>query len=91
MWRTEQTKTANSVIFTFRNWHGVQVMSSYAQIDGQDVEPAFVPEALDSQHPDVLEAMTDAPRSVGNIAAWRSYLPQACVDAMIAMGWDHST
>jgi hypothetical protein len=30
-------------------------------------------------------------RSERNIAAWRSYLPEDCVAAMIAMGWDEST
>jgi hypothetical protein len=30
-------------------------------------------------------------RSARNIAAWRSYLPEDCVAAMIAMGWDEST
>ena len=32
-----------------------------------------------------------AARSVRNIATWRSYLPTACVQAMIRMGWDRST
>ncbi len=32
-----------------------------------------------------------AVRSARNIAAWRSYLSAACIDAMIKMGWDRTT
>jgi hypothetical protein len=30
-------------------------------------------------------------RSVGNIRLWRTYLPEACVNMMIKMGWDRTT
>ena len=30
-------------------------------------------------------------RSAKNIAVWASYLPSACVEAMIKMGWDITT
>ena len=33
----------------------------------------------------------DAARSEQNILQWKSYLPEDCVKAMIAMGWDAST
>jgi hypothetical protein len=33
----------------------------------------------------------DAARSARNIAVWNSYLPTACVRAMIRMGWDYTT
>ncbi|HSZ08678.1 MAG TPA: hypothetical protein VK794_09100 [Steroidobacteraceae bacterium] len=32
-----------------------------------------------------------AARSRENILRWSSYLPKACVKAMIKMGWDKST
>jgi hypothetical protein len=32
----------------------------------------------------------DAARSAENIALWKSYLPDDCVAAMIALGWDLS-
>jgi hypothetical protein len=33
----------------------------------------------------------DAKRSARNIALWNSYLPSACVRAMVRMGWDYTT
>jgi hypothetical protein len=33
----------------------------------------------------------DAKRSAKNIARWNSYLPAACVRAMVQMGWDYTT
>jgi hypothetical protein len=33
----------------------------------------------------------DARRSAKNIARWNSYLPAACVRAMVQMGWDYTT
>jgi hypothetical protein len=30
-------------------------------------------------------------RSARNIADWRAYLPEDCIDTMIKMGWDYST
>jgi hypothetical protein len=33
----------------------------------------------------------DVARSEENILQWRSYLPEDCVKAMIAMGWDVTT
>ncbi len=33
----------------------------------------------------------DAARSARNISLWNSYLPTACVRAMVRMGWDYTT
>jgi hypothetical protein len=33
----------------------------------------------------------DAKRAAKNIARWNSYLPAACVRAMVQMGWDYTT
>jgi hypothetical protein len=33
----------------------------------------------------------DAARSAKNIANWNTYLPAACVRAMVRMGWDYTT
>jgi hypothetical protein len=33
----------------------------------------------------------DAKRSAKNIARWNSYLPAACVQTMVQMGWDFTT
>jgi hypothetical protein len=33
----------------------------------------------------------DTSRSTRNILQWMSYLPKACVNTMINMGWDRST
>lgn len=32
----------------------------------------------------------DTARSAQNIALWKSYLPDDCVETMISMGWDRS-
>jgi hypothetical protein len=34
---------------------------------------------------------TDASRAAANVAAWRAYLPEDCVIAMIRDGWHRST
>jgi hypothetical protein len=36
-------------------------------------------------------AAADVARSEENILQWTSYLPEDCVKAMIAMGWDVTT
>jgi hypothetical protein len=32
-----------------------------------------------------------AERAANNFATWSSYLPKACVDRMVALGWDRTT
>ena len=49
-------------------------------------EPSDVTTPLEVRVSDV-----DAARSEQNILQWKSYLPEDCVKAMIAMGWDAST
>jgi hypothetical protein len=34
---------------------------------------------------------SEANRAVANIRAWRTYLPEVCVEAMITDGWQWST
>jgi hypothetical protein len=33
----------------------------------------------------------DTARSAENIARWRCYLPEDCIETMIRMGWDRTT
>ena len=40
---------------------------------------------------DVRVSDADVVRSENNILQWMSYLPEDCIRAMIAMGWDVST
>ncbi|MHB8477440.1 MAG: hypothetical protein ACYDBZ_14255 [Steroidobacteraceae bacterium] len=40
---------------------------------------------------DVQGDANDTARSEGNILQWMSYLPEDCIRAMIAMGWDITT
>lgn len=40
---------------------------------------------------DVRVSDADVVRSENNILQWMSYLPEDCIKAMIAMGWDLTT
>jgi hypothetical protein len=48
------------------------------------------PELTAAAPAEVQAPDADAERSAENILLWRSYLPQDCVDTMIAMGWDRT-
>ena len=37
------------------------------------------------------ESTSQTARSMDNIAAWNTYLPEDCIRTMVAMGWDRST
>jgi hypothetical protein len=53
------------------------------------VESSF--ESSDAVLPIDARADEDIRRSEDNILQWMSYLPQDCIETMIAMGWDIST
>jgi hypothetical protein len=59
---------------------------SLVEADGK-VEPSGSEDKSDVQ----LADGKDAARSVENIASWRTFLPEGCVDTMIRMGWDRRT
>jgi hypothetical protein len=49
-------------------------------------------ESSDAASPtDVQVSDADVVRSENNILQWMSYLPEDCIKAMIAMGWDVTT
>ena len=48
----------------------------------------FQSEALQER---IQNDLLDNQRSASNIAEWRSYLSDACVNAMINMGWNDLT
>jgi hypothetical protein len=54
---------------------------------GGNVELSGSEEKLDVQ----LADGTGGGRSVENIAMWRTFLPETCIDTMIRMGWDRTT
>lgn len=58
-------------------------MEPDAQVQQQDFDGAAPVDAPDSD--------ADAARSEKNILQWMAYLPQDCVNTMIAMGWDATT
>jgi hypothetical protein len=48
-------------------------------------------ESLDAVLPIDARTDDDIRRSEDNILQWMSYLPEDCIQMMIAMGWDIST
>jgi hypothetical protein len=50
------------------------------------VKPFDTAELIDVQRDD-----NDTARSEDNVLQWMSYLPEDCIKAMIAMGWDVTT
>jgi len=67
------------------------------RLQSKDEEPLVEPDGGsepsggEGQHDAQLADGNDAARSAENIAGWRSYLPQGCIDTMIRMGWDRTT
>ncbi len=66
-------------------------MDTYAQV----LQRVFVEFPEESPHTAssiaVRNTDADAARSENNISQWKSYLPQDCIETMIAMGWDVTT
>src|SRR3984893_6378043 len=78
-------------IVTTRNQTGSKSMDSNTQVL-QRVFVKFPMESSDNASPiDVRVGDDDVVRSENNILQWMSYLPEDCIKAMIAMGWDVTT
>jgi hypothetical protein len=62
-------------------------------IAGLDLDELVNSAQLDvsSVHARDKHSQSDVSHAVANIRAWRAYLPEACVTAMIKDGWQWST
>ena len=73
------------------NQTGSKSMEANTQVL-QRVFVKFPMESSDTASPiDVRVGDDDVVRSENNILQWMSYLPEDCIKAMIAMGWDVTT
>jgi hypothetical protein len=75
-------------MFTFFNGQGEQIMSIDAQGQTTIQGLAIRANLADTRDPYGRDLKGRTTRAAANILAWRSYLPQDCVDTMIKMGWD---
>jgi L-ascorbate metabolism protein UlaG (beta-lactamase superfamily) len=64
-----------------------------AMIAGLELDAQFEAAQLGirSAHTHNDHSRSEVNRAVANIRAWRAYLPEACVRAMITDGWQWST
>ena len=64
-----------------------------AMIAGLELDAQFEAAQLGirSAHTHNDHSRSEVNRAVANIREWRSYLPEACVKAMITHGWQWST